>query len=296
MEWVRTPEERFRDLPDFPFEPRYVSVGELRMAYIDEGRREGPPVLLLHGEPTWSYLYRHMIPVLAAGGCRVLAPDLIGFGHSDKPVRLADYSYAGHVAWMEAFLEALDLRELVLVCQDWGSLIGLRLAVECESRFAGAVIANGGLPTGHENLPGIFTLWRLFARFSPWFPIGRIVDSGCLRSLSPEERAAYDAPFPSSRYKAGPRAFPRIVPIAPDSPGAAENRQAWQAWARWDKPLLTAFSDKDPIFRGGAAPFLKNVPGARGMPHRTLRRGGHFLQEDCGIPLAEAVLDVVDRL
>jgi haloalkane dehalogenase len=286
---LRTPEDRFSDLPDYPFESKYCEVAGLRMHYVDEGPREANPILMLHGEPSWSYLYRHMIPPCAERH-RVLAPDLIGFGKSDKPASIRAYSYQAHIDWMREFLESLDLRDITLVCQDWGSLIGLRLAAEQEQRFARIVVGNGMLVTGDRPMPTIFRVWRAFARFSPWFPISRIVDKGCFRNLSAGERRAYDAPFPAARYKAGSRAFPRLVPTSPSDPAAAACRLAWEALGRWEKPFLTTFSNGDPITRGADRFLRKHVPGAHGQPHETLR-GGHFLQEDAGPEFARAIVD-----
>ena len=293
MNALRTPDARFVDLPDYPFAAHYLDVVGLRMHYVDEGRADAPVVLMLHGEPSWSYLYRHMIPPIVAAGCRAVAPDLIGFGRSDKPTRQGDYSFAGHVAWVLDFLEQLDLREITLVCQDWGSLIGLRLAAEHQERFARIVLANGGLPTGDQSMPKAFRYWRAFARYSPWFPIGRIIDAGTLTKLSAEVMAAYDAPFPRAAYKAGARAFPRLVPTTPDDPAAEANRAAWRVLETWEKPFLTAFSDRDPITRGGDRPFRQRVPGCAGAPHTTIRNAGHFLQEDRGPELARVVVDFV---
>ena len=239
-----TPAERFDHLPDFPWQPHYTGIGGLRIAHIDEGPRDGPVVLLMHGEPTWSYLYRKMIPVLVAGGCRVLAPDLVGFGRSDKPARKSDYSYFNHVQWMSAWTEANDLRDVTLFCQDWGSLVGLRVVAELPERFARIVLANGGLPTGTEEIPRAFKIWRAFAKYSPWFPIGRIVKAGCALGLTPGEVAAYDAPFPSSRYRVAARLFPTFVPTTPDDPERANNEQAWELFKRWEKPFLTLFSNR----------------------------------------------------
>ena len=210
----RTPDERFVDLPDYPFEPHYLTLaGDLRMHYVDEGPRDGYPVLMLHGEPTWSYLYRHMVPVFADAGYRALAPDLIGFGRSDKPEERSAHSYAHHVAWVAAWIETLDLRGITLVCQDWGSLIGLRLVGEMGDRFARVVVANGFLPTAEHRANTAFRIWRAFARNSPVFPIGRIVATGTKRSLTRQERAAYEAPFPTRASRTGPRAMPHLVPI-----------------------------------------------------------------------------------
>jgi haloalkane dehalogenase len=242
---------------------------------------------MLHGEPSWSYLYRKMIPPCAEKS-RVVVPDLVGFGKSDKPAALADYSYQAHVDWMKAFVEALGLERITLVGQDWGSLIGLRLAAENEERFARIVIGNGMLPTGDRKVPAAFKIWRAFARWSPYFPISGIVNAGCKRTLGAAERRAYDAPFPSAAYKAGARAFPRLVPTTPDDPAAPANRRAWEVLRRWEKPFLTAFSDGDPIMRGGDRYLQKQIPGASGQQHTTLH-GGHFLQEDAGPEFAAAV-------
>ena len=293
MKTVRTPDERFVDLPGYDFAPHYVEIGSLRMHYVDEGPSNAAPVLLLHGEPSWSYLYREMIPLLAAAGHRVIAPDLIGFGKSDKPVSRSDYSYAGHIDWMRQFIEALDLKSITLFCQDWGSLIGLRVAAENEHRFARIALGNGFLPTGEEEFPRAFKIWRAFARWSPWFPIGRIIQSGTVNELSREEVAAYDAPFPTAKYKAGARAFPRLVPTTPDNPASDANRRAWDTFKRWEKPFLTTFSNRDSVTRGGDRPFQKLVPGAQGLEHVKIRNAGHFLQEDKGEELAEVLVTFI---
>ncbi len=290
---LRTPESRFAGLADFPYTPRYLELGGLRIACIDEGPRDGPVVLLMHGEPTWSYLYRKMIPPLVAAGCRVVAPDLVGFGRSDKPVRRRDYTYAHHVQWMVAWLDAMDLRGITLFCQDWGSLIGLRMACARPERFDRIAIGNGGLPTGMEPVPRAFHLWRAFSRYSPWFPIGRIVATGCAKGLDEAARHAYDAPFPSRRYRAGARAFPSLVPITPQDPERAANEAAWRVLEAWDKPFLTLFSNRDPVTRGVWRLFQERVPGAKGQPHRKIEGGGHFLQEDCAAELAEALAGFV---
>ena len=291
MKILRTPDERFQNLSDYEFEPHYVDIDEMRMHYVDEGPADAPPVLLLHGEPSWSYLYRHMIPPIASAGLRAIAPDLIGFGKSDKSAAQSNYSYETHVAWMLHFLVKLNLENITLVCQDWGSLVGLRLAAENEQRFHRIVLANGGLPTGDQVMPTVFRIWRAFARFSPWFPIGRIVQSGTVSTLAPDVIAAYDAPFPNSTYKAGARAFPKLVPTTPDDPAAPANRAAWEVFRKWQKPFLTAFSNRDPITRGADKAFLELVPGAKDQPHTTIRNAGHFLQEDKGPELAKVVID-----
>lgn len=293
MKTLRTPDSRFENLPDYPFQPNYVDVDEMRMHYVDEGPRNGEVMLLLHGEPSWSYLYRTMIPPLKAAGLRVIAPDLIGFGRSDKPARKSDYSYAAHVAWMAQFVELLDLRGITLFCQDWGSLIGLRVAAENEQRFARIALGNGGLPTGDQELPRAFRIWRAFARFSPWFPIGKIVQSGTITELPNEVVAAYDAPFPSSKFKAGARAFPMLVPSRPDDPASEANRAAWKTFGGWQKPFLTTFSNRDPVTRGGEVPWQETVPGAKHREHVKIKNAGHFLQEDKGPELADILIAFV---
>ena len=295
IDFVRTPDSRFENLPDFDYAPHYVEVDGLRMHYVDEGPRDGEVVLLLHGEPSWSYLYRHMIPSLRDAGYRVIAPDLIGFGKSDKPTRKSDYSYAGHVAWMTAFIEALDLQGITLFCQDWGSLIGLRVAAENEARFARIAVGNGALPTGEQPVPKAFKRWKTFALYSPWFPIGRIVQTGTIRKMSRAEIAAYDAPFPSARYKAGARMFPKLVPVTPDDPARDANIAAWAVFRKWTKPLLTTFSNRDPITRHGEKPWQEVVPGAAGQEHTIIRNAGHFLQEDKGEELASILARFIAR-
>lgn len=292
-QFLRTDDARFAAVPDFPYTPRYTEVGGLRIACIDEGPRDAPTVLLMHGEPAWSFLYRKMIPVLLQAGFRVVAPDLVGFGRSDKPTRAADYSYLHHVLWMHAWLEAMDLRRVTLFCQDWGSLIGLRLAAEAPQRFDRIVLANGGLPTGTMAVPRAFKIWRAFARYSPWFPIGRIVKSGCADGLTPQEVAAYDAPFPTRRHRVAARLFPSFVPTTPDDPERARNEAAWEVFKRWDKPFLTLFSNRDPVTRGGHRIWQERVPGAQGQPHAVTRGAGHFLQEDRGPEVARAIVEFI---
>ena len=290
MEALRTPDERFANLPGYAFEPHYTEVAGMRMHYIDEGPRDAQPVLMLHGEPSWAYLYRKMIPVITAAGLRAVAPDLFGFGRSDKPASQDDYTYAAHVEWMTAFVEALDLRGITLVCQDWGGLIGLRVAAEREGRFARIVAANTFLPTG-DNPPGeAFLRWQAFSQAAPSLPIGSIVRGGCKTELSAEVIAAYDAPFPADSYKAGARKFPMLVPTRPDDPASDANRRAWQVLSKWEKPFLCAFSDEDPVTKGGDKAFQASVPGTKGQPHTTITGGGHFLQEDRGEELAQAVV------
>ncbi len=295
MRILRTPDERFVGLRDYPFEPHYAEIpdgegGRLRMHYVDEGPRDSAPVLLMHGEPSWSYLYRHMIPPLVAAGHRVVAPDLVGFGRSDKPAEQGDYSYTRHVEWTASLLfDHLDLVGVTMFCQDWGGLIGLRLVAAQPDRFERVVAANTGLPTGHGAPSEAFTAWQRYSQSAPTLEIGALIDAATTTPLDPDVIAAYDAPFPDDSHKAGARIFPSLVPTSPDDPGAAENRAAWEVLARFDRPFLTAFSDSDPITRGGEAPFLARIPGTRGQPHRTIEGAGHFLQEDRGPELANLV-------
>jgi haloalkane dehalogenase len=293
MEILRTPDERFAGLPDWPYEPRYAEVDGLRVHYVDEGPRDGEPVLLLHGEPSWGYLYRHMIPPLVDAGLRVVVPDLVGFGRSDKPAAQEDYTYARHVAWMrEVALDHLDLSGITLFAQDWGGLIGLRLVGEHPDRFARVVIGNSFLPTGDRKPADAFFAWQKFSQDVPEFPTGKILQGATTRELSEAEVAAYDAPFPEESLKAGARRFPMLVPTSPEDPAAEANRKAWETLSQWDKPFLCTFSDNDPITRGGDKVFQKLVPGTQGMPHRTVP-GGHFLQEDSGPELAQAIIELV---
>ncbi len=294
MKALRTPDARFENLPGYDFAPNYVQVTDLRMHYVDEGPKDGAVVLLLHGEPSWSYLYRHMIPPLRDAGFRVIAPDLIGFGKSDKPTQKSDYSYAGHVAWMTEFVEALGLTEITLFCQDWGSLIGLRVAAEHEHRFARIALGNGGMPTGDQEMPKAFKAWQNFARFSPWFPIGKLIQKATTTDLSDDVVRAYDAPFPSAKYKAAARAFPLLVPTTPNDPASDANRAAWKVFENWTKPFLTTFSNRDPITRGGEAVWQKQVPGAKALEHIKIRNAGHFLQEDKGPELAEVLIKLIE--
>lgn len=284
MNILRTPESAFAALPDYPWAPQYLTVGDgLRMHYVEDGPRDGQPVLMLHGEPTWSFLYRKMIPVFAAAGYRAIAPDLIGFGRSDKPSEMDDYSYQRHLDWVLALIEQLDLRDIVLVCQDWGSLLGLRLAAEHPDRFARITVGNGGLPTASDALkiPRAFYLWRAFARYVPRFPVGGIVKTACVTKLPKDVIAAYNAPFPDERYKAAARAFPRLVPTDADDPAIPANRAAWEELGRWEKPFLTVFGARDPLLGRADAVLQRHVPGAAGQPHARLH-AGHFLQEDAG--------------
>ncbi|HUI28120.1 MAG TPA: haloalkane dehalogenase [Candidatus Kryptonia bacterium] len=295
MDTLRTPDDRFANLPGYAFAPHYLEVDGLRVHYLDDGPRNAAPILMLHGEPSWSYLYRKMIPILTRAGQRAIAPDLVGFGRSDKPTQRGDYTYQRHVDWMRAVIERLDLRDITLVCQDWGGLIGLRLVAEHEHRFARVVAANTFLPTGDVPPGDAFLAWRKFSQETPEFPVGMIVNGGCTSTLAPEVVAAYDAPFPDDRYKAGARQFPVLVPASPDDPAAAANRKAWETLRRFTKPFLTAFSDSDPITKGADRLLQEAIPGAKGQAHTTIVGGGHFLQEDKGEDLANVVVDFIRR-
>lgn len=293
---LRTPDTRFADLPDYPFAPNYLEIvddrlGALRLHYLDEGPRDGPIILLMHGEPSWSYLYRKMIPPLVDAGFRCIAPDLIGFGKSDKPTQKSDYSYARHVGWMCSFLTQLDLSEVTLFCQDWGGLLGLRVVAAHSGRFARLVISNTALPEGSLGEFNIaFTNWRLFAKYAPVLPIGRILNKGSARGCDAATRAAYDAPFPNRRYKAGARIFPQLVPTSPDDPGAIDNRAAWKVLERFSGPVLTLFGDADPVTLGWEKRFQARIPGACGQPHQIIGNAGHFIQEDAPVELTNAII------
>jgi haloalkane dehalogenase len=301
MDVLRTPDDRFESLPGYPFEPHYVEIpdgdgGTLRVHHVDEGAPDAPVVLLLHGEPSWSYLYRHMIPVLVDAGLRAVAPDLVGFGRSDKPASRADYTYARHVEWLSAHvIDALDLRDITLVCQDWGGLLGLRLLTAHPDRFAGVVAANTFLPTGDGTPSDAFLSWQRFSQETPEMPIGRIVSGGTAGDLPPEVVAAYDAPFPDETYKEGARQFPVLVPTSPDDPEGPANRAAWEVLARFDRPFVCAFSDQDPVTAGNDRSLIQRIAGAAGQPHTTIVGGGHFLQEDRGPELAQVAIDLIAR-
>ncbi len=300
MHTLRTPDDRFADLPDYPFAPNYVDVddqdgsGTLRVHYLDEGPADGPVVLCMHGEPSWSFLYRKMIPLLVDAGLRVIAPDLVGFGKSDKPTQKSDYTYARHVAWMqEAIIDHLDLANATFFGQDWGGLVGLRLVAENRDRFARVIVGNTGLPTGEHAPSDAFVAWQRFSQTSPEFDIGFLLNSATVTQLSEAEVAAYDAPFPDDTYKEGARIFPSLVPTSPDDPAAEANRSAWEVFKAWDKPFICCFSDSDPVTAGGDKPFLALVPGAKGQPHVTVENAHHFFQEDAAPQLAQIIIDAV---
>lgn len=296
MRTLRTPEERFVGLPDFAYQPRYCEVdddegGTLRMAWIEDGPPGADPVLMLHGEPSWSFLYRRMIPILVAAGHRVVCPDLVGFGRSDKPARREDHTYARHVEWIRAVaFDALDLTNVTLVGQDWGGLIGLRLAAEHPDRFARLVVANTGLPTGDFPMPEIWWQFRETIQNQPNLQVSEFVQQGCTRPMSAAVRAGYDAPFPDDTFCAGPRAMPGLVPTSPDDPATEANRAAWAVLGRSAAPMLVAFSDSDPITGAMAPVFRSQMRGAQGIDHPTIHDAGHFLQEDAGAELAAHIV------
>lgn len=297
MKVLRTPDECFNNLPNYDFAPNYVDVRDgLRIHYVDVGPKDGLVVVMMHGEPSWSYLYRHMITAVSVAGYRVLAPDLIGFGRSDKPSEISDYTYTRHVAWMSDWLEAVDVQSAVLFCQDWGGLIGLRLIAAYEDRFAGVVAANTFLPTGEHDPGEAFKQWREFSQTVPEFPVGGVIRGGTVKPLGAGVEAAYNAPYPDESYKAGARIFPALVPTSPDMDGAADNKAAWKILSQFDKPFLTCFSDQDPVTGGMEKLFQKLIKGCEGQPHTIVKGGGHFLQEDVHTELSEIIIEFMKRL
>ena len=293
-EIIRTPENRFENLEDYDFRSHYIDVEEgLRLHYLDEGDENKPTVLLLHGEPSWSYLYRKMIPVLS-DSFRVIAPDLIGFGKSDKPVNKQDYSYQKHIDWISALIKKLNLKNIILFCQDWGGLIGLRIVTEMRDRFDMVIASNTTLPTGKTPMPEPFMQWRAYSQHSPGFNIGKVIDMGTVQPLSEKVYEAYNAPFPTEDYKAGARIFPTLVPIEPDDPEAINNLEAWEKLKSWNKPFLTIFGDEDNIMFGAEKAFQKLVPGAAGQDHKILN-AGHFIQEEKGEELAALIIEFYDK-
>ncbi|MDE0927313.1 MAG: haloalkane dehalogenase [Acidimicrobiales bacterium] len=300
MKTLRTPDRCFDQLEDFPFAPHYAEIsdqdgGTLRVHYLDEGPATASPILLLHGEPTWSYLYRTVIPPLVAAGHRVIVPDQVGFGRSDKPEQQSDYTYARHVSWMsELIFEVLNLQDITFFGQDWGGLIGLRLVAAQPERFARVAIGNTGLPTGDHSASEAFLKWQQFSQTTEHFPVGKICTGACVNGLSPSAIAAYDAPFPEDRYKAGARIWPSLVCTSPQDVESSANRQAWESLKKFQKPFLCCFSDQDPVTQGGDKIFKKLIPGAQGQPHVTIEGGGHFLQEDCGPELAGVLISFIN--
>ncbi len=298
MEFLRTDDSCFDNLPDFNFTPNYRMVddseaGQLRVHYLDEGPKDAAPILLLHGEPSWCFLYRKLIPILVQAGHRVIVPDLIGFGRSDKPSKRTDYTYQRHVDWMKSLVLQLELKDITLVCQDWGGLIGLRLAAEDSQLYSRIVAANTMLPTGEHDPGDAFKKWQQYSQEVPIFPAGNVINGGTTNELSAAVIAAYNAPFPEEKYKEGARQFPLLVPITPDDPASAKNRAAWKVLSQWKKPFLTAFSDSDPITAGGDKLLQKLIPGTKGQKHTTIIKGGHFLQEDQGEVLAKVVVNFI---
>ena len=293
MKLLRTPDERFENLPDFPFKPNYVEIDGIRIHYVDEGPKDAESVLLMHGEPSWSFLYRHMIPILVEARYRTVAPDLVGFGKSDKPAEKSDHTYRKHVEWISKWVNMLDLKNITLFCQDWGSLIGLRVAIENQERFSRIVLSNGGLPTGEQRISEAFLNWRKFSIESPVFKIKNIIQTSTTTKLPKEVLRGYEAPFPDDSYKAGARIMPSLVPISPDDPEHEANKKASELFKQWKKPFLTAFSDSDPVTRGGERFWQKYVPGTQGQNHVTIKNAGHFVQEDKGPELANLIVEFI---
>ena len=297
MKILRTPDSCFDNLPDYDFTPHYCETSDgLRVHYVDEGPGDGRVVIMMHGEPSWSFLYRKMITACAAAGLRVLAPDLIGFGRSDKPSETGDYSYSRHVGWMQDWFDHVNVSGAALFCQDWGGLIGLRLVTANPDKFAGVIAGNTFLPTGDHEPADAFKKWREFSQTVPEFPVGGILRGATVKDLGEGVEAAYNAPYPDESFKAGARIFPALVPTSVDMDGSADNVAAWKILRAWDKPFLTCFSDQDPITKGGDKAFQKFVPGCAGQPHVTVEGGGHFLQEDCPEQLSRIILDFCARL
>lgn len=295
MDLLRTPDERFAALPGWGGAPRYLELpfgdARARTAVVETGPKDGRVVLMLHGEPSWGFLYRKVAKVVGDAGFRCVVPDLVGFGRSDKPTQIADYTYQRHMDWLHALLDALALREMTLLCQDWGGLLGLRLVGERPELFRSVVAANTFLPTGDMAPSPAFFRWREFATTSPVFDIGKVVEKGCARPLDADVRAAYEAPFPDDTFKAGARAFPALVPATPDDPASETNRWAWASLQQFERPFVTAFGDSDPITRGADMLLQAMIPGCKGQRHRTLERAGHFLQEDAGEELGAVVVE-----
>lgn len=289
---IRTPDERFHNLPDYPFSPNYIEVEGMRMHYVDEG--EGDPILCLHGEPSWSYLYRKMIPQLSQVG-RVIAPDLIGFGKSDKPTKQTDYTFHRHHRWLTAFIEQLDLTNITVVVQDWGGILGLASVGVMPERYARLVVMNTFLPTGKQKPALVFKAWQWFSAYAPIFPIGRILQLATVSKLPKAVVTAYDAPFPSRQYKAGARVFPALVPTSPEMEGVDLMKQARQVLGEWQKPAIVLFSDKDPILGWARKFFLRHIPTAKDQPEIIIRNAGHFLQEDKGEEIAREIVAFIGR-
>ena len=294
MKVLRTPDDQFAKLPDYPFLPNYLQLTpDLRMHYVDEGPKDGQVVLLLHGEPSWSFLYRFMIPVFADAGFRVIAPDLIGFGKSDKPTEMDEYTYASHTTWLQSFIEQLDLTEINLFCQDWGGLLGLRIAGLDNDRFTRIVAGNTFLPIGKGKPSEAFMEWREYSRTTEYLAVHKVMQNSTVRTLSETEIAAYVAPFPDPSYMAGAKIFPSLVPISEDDPAVPVNIQAFQTLSQSPKPFLCLFSDSDPVTKGGEKVFQKHYKGAEQMPHQIITDAGHFLQEDKGQEIANIIIEFI---
>ncbi|MFT5919525.1 MAG: haloalkane dehalogenase [Granulosicoccus sp.] len=294
MDMIRTPDHHFDGLPAFPYPPNYVHVNGARMHYLDEGKKDGEVILCLHGEPTWCYLYRKFMPILRKNN-RVIAPDFFGFGKSDKYLDKKSYSYRLHYKTLIHFIEELGLKDITLVVQDWGGLIGLGVVGKHPELFKRLVILNTSLPTGNRSMPLPFKLWQLFSQYWPTLPVGRILQWGTHKKMDKEVVAAYKAPFPKERYKAGARMFPKLVPSSSKSGGVHEMKRAREVLSKWDKPAFVMFSDRDPIMKGGDKFFRKLIPTAKDQPEVTIRRAGHFLQEDKGEDIAQHIADFMER-
>ncbi len=293
---LRTPDNQFVNLPGYDFTPRYLNIedadlGDIRIHFVDEGPADGRTVIMMHGEPSWSYLYRYMIKNVSAAGMRVLAPDLVGFGRSDKPSKTSDYTYTKHVSWMREWFERVNVNDAVLFCQDWGGLIGLRLVADFPDRFSGVIAGNTFLPTGRGKPSEAFESWKTFSQTVPVFPTGGVIQGGTVKELGEGVREAYDAPYPDETFKAGARIFPSLVPVSEDMDGAADNVKAWKVLSKFEKPFLTCFSDSDPVTKGSDKLLQKLIPGCEGQAHTTVQGGGHFLQEDCPKELSEIIVD-----
>ncbi|MDG2448687.1 MAG: haloalkane dehalogenase [Saprospiraceae bacterium] len=287
MKFLTTPESSFDNLPDYPFSPNYVEVENgMKMHYVDEGSNNKGLVLCLHGEPSWSYLYRKMIPVFVAAGYRVIAPDLIGFGKSSKPTETSDYTYQKHVDWIKTFISKLGLIDINLFCQDWGGLIGLRILAEESHLFSRTVAGNTFLPTGEREASEAFLKWQKFSQTAPVLPVGKIIQNSTVAKMSDVEVAAYEAPYPNESYKAGAKIFPSLVPTSTDDPESNNNKKAWETLMKLEQPFLTLFSDSDPITKGREKALQKLIPGCKGQAHTIIQAGGHFLQEDKGEEIA----------
>ncbi|MGS2722074.1 haloalkane dehalogenase [Paraglaciecola aestuariivivens] len=295
MQFLTTEEHCFSQLKDYPYPAHYIQVddtegGQLNMHYLDQGDKNAEVVLMLHGEPSWSYLYRKMIDPVVQAGYRVIAPDLIGFGKSDKPINRSDYSYQRHLDWLRQILLQLKLENITLVCQDWGGLLGLRLVAEHADLFARVLATNTMLPTGDHAPNAAFLKWQKFSQEVEVFPVAGIIKGATVKPLSEQTILAFNAPYPDESYKAGVRQFPLLVPTRPDDPASEDNRKAWQVLQQFNKPFMTAFGDSDPVTAGGDKILQKLIPGCQGQQHCIIEQAGHFIQEDQGEHLAQVLL------